>query len=222
MEMSAITAKKTVFLVDDDIAVRRGIAALLLAAGYDTKMFKSGEAFLAALPDLDLDAPVMLADVMLGPVMLVDVCMPGIQGLELPERLNKEGIDLPTIVMTAHGDIPMAVRAMQNGAIDFLQKPFTVDELTAALERAFSFSPCTPVPSQDASPELQRHHQSLTPRENDVFRAIVGGHTNKEIGRILSISPRTVEVHRRKIMAKMRAQNLAELVRMAVALNISD
>ncbi|MBT8472285.1 MAG: response regulator transcription factor [Marinicaulis sp.] len=212
MTDSSITNDRAVFLVDDDVAVRRGVAALLSAAEYETTTFKSGEEFLSALPDLELA----------NAVMLVDVCMPGIQGLELQEQLNKDGVDLPVIVMTAHGDIPMAVRAMQNGAIDFLQKPFTVDEVTTALERALSVSPRRQSPLKDASPELRSHHQSLTPRENDVFREIVGGNTNKEIARILAISPRTVEVHRQKIMSKMEAENLAELVRMAVTLNIGE
>lgn len=210
--MSAISRKGDVFLVDDDAAVQRGVSALLSAADYNTSAFKSAEEFLLKLPDLDLDEA----------VLLIDVCMPGIQGLELQERLRRESVQLPVIVMTAHGDIPMAVRAMQNGAVAFLQKPFTVDEVTTALERALSTSPRTQSPPQGTSPELESCFKSLTSRESDVFREIVSGNTNKEIARILEISPRTVEVHRQKIMAKMKAENLAELVRMAVSLNIGN
>ncbi len=210
MEKPAITPKGAVFLVDDDVAVQRGVAALLKAADYETHVFKSGGEFLERLPELDCN----------NAVMIVDVCMPGIQGLELQEQLNEDGVRLPVIVMTAHGDIPMAVRAMRNGAVDFLQKPFTVDEVTAALDRALA--PSAPQARQFGiapSAHVDRY-QSLTPRENEVFREIVSGATSKEIARILSISPRTVEVHRHKIMTKMKAENLAELVRMAVALGV--
>ena len=212
MEKSTFRRKGVVFLVDDDAAVQRGVAALLSAADYDTSVFNSAEEFLSQLADLALDEA----------VLLVDVCMPGIQGLELQERLKKDGMPLPVIVMTAHGDIPMAVRAMQNGAVDFLQKPFTVDEVTAALDRALTILPNRQSPQQEPSSELLTRYQSLTPREHDVFREIVDGNTNKEIARILQISPRTVEVHRQKIMTKMKAENLAVLVRMAVTLNIGD
>lgn len=212
MEIRAINNCGLVFLVDDDVSVRRGVAALLAAADYETKIFASGDEFLSKLPDLELT----------NAVLLVDVCMPGIQGLELQERLQREGVALPVIVMTAHGDIPMAVRAMQNGAVGFLQKPFTVDEVTNALERALSQPLQTQKATQTASSEMTDNYQSLTPREAEVFREIVAGATNKEIARMLNISPRTIEVHRQKIMTKMKATNLAELVRMAVALNIGN
>lgn len=212
MEKSAITHKGRVFVVDDDSAVQRGVAALLKAAEYETLVFKSAEDFLKRLSDLNLEHAVILAD----------VCMPGIQGLELQEQLKKDSVNLPVIVMTAHGDIPMAVRAMRNGAIDFLQKPFTVDEIVNALERALSIPLPSPKLLQNAPPKLIDRYVSLTPREKEVLREIVNGNTNKEIARILSISPRTIEVHRQKIMAKMNADSLAELVRMAVLLEFSE
>ena len=208
--MSAITPKGTVFLIDDDVSVQRGVAALLKAADYETAVFKSGDEFLKQLPALNLD----------NTVILVDVCMPGIQGLELQEQLNNDRVSLPVIVMTAHGDIPMAVRAMRNGAIDFLQKPFTVDEVTTALDRAFGKVKQRPQKTVNSSSALLDGFRSLTPRETEVFRGIVNGLTNKEIARLLSISPRTVEVHRQKLMTKMNADSLAELVRMAVSLNV--
>lgn len=212
MERSAIAHKGLVFVVDDDSAVQRGVAALLKAAEYEAVVFKSAEDFLTGLPNLDLRNAVMLAD----------VCMPGIQGLELQEQLKKDGVNLPVIVMTAHGDIPMAVRAMRNGAIDFLQKPFTVDEIVTALERALCISLPAPKLSQSAPNDLIDRYKSLTPREKEVLREIVDGNTNKEIARIFSISPRTIEVHRQKIMAKMSADSLAELVRMAVLLEVGE
>jgi two-component system response regulator FixJ len=199
-----------VFLVDDDKAVRRGVGALLAAADYAVNSFESAEDFLASLPALALG----------NAVMLVDVCMPGIQGLELQERLKNQGVQLPVIVMTAHGDIAMAVRAMRNGAVDFLEKPFTVEEVTAALDRALSIARPIPKLANSAPAEMRAHYEALTPRENEVLCEIVNGATNKEIARTLEISPRTVEVHRQNIMQKMHAHSFAELVRMAVALDI--
>ena len=204
--------KGGVFLIDDDAAVRRGVAALLTAADYTVSIFKSGEEFLSEIDSLDIvDA-----------ALLVDVCMPGIQGLELQEQLNRDGVDLPVIVMTAHGDIPMAVRAMRNGAVDFLEKPFTVEEVTTALVRALTISRPFVKAAHMASPELSENYNSLTPRESEVLRDVVGGSTNKEIARSLNVSPRTVEVHRQNMMAKMNAKSFAELVRMAVALDICN
>ncbi len=204
------THSRAVFVVDDDVAVQRGVAALLTAADYAVTIFDSGNDFLSRLGDLDIE----------NAAALVDVCMPGIQGLELQERLNAQGVELPIIVMTAHGDVPMAVRAMQNGAIDFLEKPFTVDEVITALDRALSMARPVPKLVSSASPALRDKFESLTPRETDVFQAIVDGGTNKGIGRSLELSPRTVEVHRHNVMLKMDAGSLAELVRMAVALDI--
>lgn len=198
------------FLVDDDVAVQRGVAALLTAADYAVTIFDSGDDFLSKLDNLDIK----------GAAALVDVCMPGIQGLEVQERLHAQGVELPVIVMTAHGDVPMAVRAMQNGAVDFLEKPFTVEEITNALERAHAMLRPIPKLMSSATPALRDMFQTLTPREHDVFREIVDGSTNKEIARILDLSPRTIEVHRHNIMLKMEAKSLAELVRMAVALDI--
>lgn len=198
------------FLVDDDVAVQRGVAALLTAADYAVTIFDSGDDFLSRLESLNID----------GAAALVDVCMPGIQGLDLQERLNAQGVELPIIVMTAHGDVPMAVRAMRNGAVDFIEKPFTVEEITNALERAHAMLRPIPKLIRSASQALRDKLQSLTPREHEVFQEIVGGSTNKEIARILDLSPRTVEVHRHNIMRKMEAKSLAELVHMAVALDI--
>lgn len=210
MTMQNKTHSRAVFVVDDDVAVQRGVAALLTAADYAVTIFDSGNDFLSRLGDLDIE----------NAAALVDVCMPGIQGLELQERLNAQGVELPIIVMTAHGDVPMAVRAMQNGAIDFLEKPFTVDEVITALDRALSMARPVPKLVSSASPALRDKFESLTPRETDVFQAIVDGGTNKGIGRSLELSPRTVEVHRHNVMLKMDAGSLAELVRMAVALDI--
>ena len=210
MSTQADQNDRRVYLVDDDVAVQHGVSALLAAADYDVVVFGSGDEFLERINEIDLEHA----------VALVDVCMPGIQGLELQEKLYKDGVALPIIVMTAHGDVPMAVRAMRNGAVDFLEKPFTVDEVTAALDRALAMQkPSTPATEKPPA-TLEAKFAELTPRELSVFREIVAGATNKEIARSLDISPRTIEVHRHNIMRKMEAGNLAELVRMAVALNI--
>jgi two-component system, LuxR family, response regulator FixJ len=212
MMQSKATIKGAVYLVDDDAAVRRGVAALLVAADYAVNVFSSAESFLSELGALDINDA----------ALLVDVCMPGIQGLELQEHLNGVGVDLPVIVMTAHGDIPMAVRAMQNGAVDFLEKPFTADEITTSLERAFLISRPIAKLAQCSSPELRANFESLSPREREVLHEVVGGNTNKEIARALGLSPRTIEVHRQNIMSKMHAKSFAELIRMAVTLDIVD
>ena len=201
-------SKGKIYLVDDDPAVRRGVGALLSAADYDVSVFTSGEEFLAALDGLDLK----------GAVLLADVRMPGIQGLELQQRLRDDKVALPVVIMTAHGDIPMAVKAMQNGAASFLEKPFTADEAIAALDRALQ----TPAAaSLSAPPEWVDRYDTLTPREREVMAEIVKGAANKEIARTLDVSPRTVEVHRQKVMSKMEAGGVAELVRMGVALGLA-
>jgi len=198
-----------VFLVDDDPAVQRGVGALLRAADYDVEVFPSGDAFLNAYPSLALE----------GAVLLVDVRMPGIQGLELQAKLASDNAPLPVVVMTAHGDIPMAVKAMQNGAANFLEKPFTADEVTTALDKALTNGPAA---ARTPPPELASRLESLTPREREVMVEIVKGGANKEIARTLDVSPRTVEVHRQKVMSKMEAGSVAELVRMAMALGLID
>ena len=207
---AARISKGKILLVDDDPSVQRGLSALLLAANYDVEIFSSGDDFLARR-DNTLTA---------GAAMLVDVYTPGVQGLELLERLKKEGARLPVVVMTAHGDVPMAVKAMRSGAVDFLEKPFTASEMTTALDRAFSSLQPVEEATSNASIKLQRDYAALTPREREVLREIVCGDTNKEIARKLDVSPRTVEVHRHNIMSKMEAKNFAELVRMAVVLEI--
>lgn len=200
-----------VLLVDDDLAVRRGIGALLVAANYAVLAFQSGDDFLRRRDAMELSKA----------AMLLDVYMPGIHGLDLQKRLKEEGVDLPVIVMTAHGDVPMAVRAMRNGAVDFLEKPFTADEMIGALERAFSQIRSPRGRLKEPPTEVRKNHDSLSAREREVLAGIIEGATNKVLARELNISPRTVEVHRRNIMAKMNADSFAELVRMAVLIDLA-
>ena len=206
--MTAPKVSKRIYLIDDDPAVRHGISALLLAAGYSVTDFASANAFVEQIPRLDLGSAIVLAD----------ICMPGIQGLELQEKLATGHPEARVIVMTAHGDIAMAVRAMRNGAVDFLEKPFSAGEITTALARAFARSPAVPKTVNARSAHAQ-DYDSLTARERDVLWEMIKGNTNKVIARDLCISPRTVEVHRQKVMHKMRAGSFAELVRMAVELD---
>ncbi|MFZ5616295.1 MAG: response regulator transcription factor [Pseudomonadota bacterium] len=199
-----------VCLIDDDAAVQRGVSVLLTAAGYDSSVYGSAEEFLGALPDLDRA----------NSVILVDVCMPGMQGPQLQSRLKADGVAIPLIIMTAHGDIPMATRAMREGAVDFLEKPFTAEELTLALDRAFALSNSHSRVRASAPEDAAQRVNALTPREREVLVAIVDGQSSKLIGRELGLSPRTVEVHRRNIMTKMKASSFAELIRMAVAADL--
>lgn len=201
-----------VYLIDDDAAVQRGVMALLKAAGYSVSSYFSAESFLSALATLPRT----------GVAILLDVCMPGMQGPQLQRRLSADGVAIPVVVMTAHGDVPIAVQAMRDGAVDFLEKPFTAEELTRALDCAFAM---TPLPADSGAPahnEVVKRIEALTPREREVLREIIDGQSNKEIARAFHLSPRTVEVHRRNLMAKMGAGSFAELVRMAVAARFCD
>jgi len=204
--------KGKIFLVDDDPAVRRGVAALLNAAGYQVETFESGDSFMENLDKIKLG----------NAVLLIDVSMPGISGLEVQEKIGERRVSLPAVVMTAHGDIPMAVQAMKNGAVDFLEKPFTIDEISDALDRALARSSTIAKVTLQPSLELKERLDSLTSRERQVLDEIVSGSTNKQIARDLDLSPRTVEVHRQKIMLKMNTKNTAQLVRLAVTLGVCD
>lgn len=207
-----MATKGKIFVVDDDPAVRRGVSALLSAADYQVETFSSGNSFVEQVDSL----------VVANAALLIDISMPGINGLEVQEQLEERRITLPTVVMTAHGDIPMAVRAMKNGAVDFLEKPFTIEEVSDALDRALARSSTIAKVTYHPSQELREKLASLTPRERQVLDEIVTGSTNKQIAKALDLSPRTVEVHRQKIMLKMNTSNTAQLVRLAVTLGVCD
>jgi two-component system response regulator FixJ len=194
-----------VIIIDDDEAVLDSLKELLLAEGFAVATFASARVFLEAHPEV-LDACVV-----------TDVRMPEIDGLELIQALRRRGALPPIIAITGHGDVPIAVRAMKLGARDFLEKPFAPALLVAAIHESFAArAPASGGP--DA--ELARRLQSLTPREREVLEQLVLGHSNKAIGRALAISPRTVEIHRARVMEKMGAGSLSHLVRMAFVAGI--
>lgn len=196
-----------IFVVDDDDAVRASLRAMLETAGYRTTLFDSGIAFLE-FPDTGLGACVVL-----------DVKMPGLDGLEVQRHLADRGAVLPVIVVTGHGDIAMAVQAMRAGAADFLEKPVSRDRLLTSVARAVDMGRNVRHDRQERS-DIGARLDALTQREREILEQLLMGRTNKAVARDLGISPRTVEVHRRNIMTKMGADSLSRLVRMALVAGI--
>ena len=196
-----------IVVVDDDDAVRMSLQALLETAGYRTTQFESGIAFLDSL------------DIRPGACAILDVKMPGLDGLEVQRRLNDRGIALPVVVLTGHGDIATAVQAMRAGAADFLEKPVSRDRLLESVARAIDMG-------RNAQREQQERYaigarlDALTIRERQVLEQLVMGRANKVVAHELGISSRTVEVYRRNVMAKTGAHSLSHLVRMALIAGI--
>jgi FixJ family two-component response regulator len=207
--MNEKTPDPLVFVVDDEPAIRDSLALLLRSVGLPTRTFDSAQAF------LDAFQPVPNA------CLLADVRMPGMSGLELQETLRTRGLKVPVIVLTGHGDIAMAVRAMKAGAADFIEKPYNDQVLIDSVNRALAASR-----SAQGSPPADRagieaRIATLSPREREVMQFVIEGKPNKVIATRLGLSTRTVEVHRAKVMEKMQAASLAELVRMALAAGLS-
>ncbi len=196
-----------VFIVDDDEAIRDSLQVLLEAKGYTVSTYPSAEAFLTVCrPGL-------------AGCGVVDVRMPGMDGLALIERMRAQQVSLPVIIVTGHGDVPLAVRAMKAGATDFVEKPYATDTILEAIRRALAVAGGGR--SDDIVPaEISGRVATLTTREREVLERLVVGSPNKIIAHQLSISPRTVEIHRANLMKKMRAGSLSELVRMALAVGI--
>jgi two-component system response regulator FixJ len=193
----------TVFVVDDDPDVRDSIALLLRSANFGVETFESARAFLES-------------NALARPgCMVVDIRMPDMDGLELQSELTRRRIRLPVIIITGHGDVPLAVRAMKAGAVDFLEKPFDEAHLLASIRRAFAAGAAIQHDARAAEIASARMAQ-LTDREREVLALVVSGRANKEIARELNISPRTIEIHRAHVMEKMEAGSLAELVRLTL------
>jgi FixJ family two-component response regulator len=196
-----MTSKGRVLIVDDDADFRESLAGLLDASGYEAQAFDSAVAFLDHTGTEDALC------------LVSDIRMPGMDGLELQQELNARGSKLPVIIMTGHGDIPLAVRAMRAGAVDFLEKPFDLPVLLGAVERARKRQGDSKTQQLEAIARIE----SLTDREREVLDLLVMGHQNKMIAYKLSISTRTVEVHRSRVMEKTRARSLPELVHLCIA-----
>jgi two-component system response regulator FixJ len=196
----------TVAVVDDDAGVRNAMRSLLKSVGLNCTLFASAQEFLDAWqPSLQ-------------GCLVLDIRMPGMSGLELQQQLNLRGAVIPVIFMTGHGDIPMAVEAMQHGAFDFLQKPFRDQDLLDRIQRAIA-KDAAMRKSLGEHARIRAHLESLTPREREVLDLMTQGKQNKVIGLDLGVSPRTIEIHRARVMEKMNAQSVAELVRMMLDLN---
>lgn len=198
-----MSSSQIVHVVDDDVAVRQSLAFVLSTAGYAVRVHESAVAFLAALPGVRDGC------------VVTDIRMPGMDGLELQRQLRTLKVGLPVIVITGHGDIALAVQAMKAGAVDFIEKPFDDEVLLAAI-RAALVSHVQDVERDARIAEVHRRLESLSDRERDVLEGLVAGKPNKIIAHELGISARTVEVYRANVMTKMRADNLPELVRMAI------
>jgi RNA polymerase sigma factor (sigma-70 family) len=197
----------TIFVVDDDTLVRRSLERLILSVGRRVKTFSTAQEF------LDCQRPD-------GPACIVlDVRMPGLSGLDLQEKLSVSGLDMPVIFVTGHGTVPMSVRAMKAGAIDFLQKPFDDQVLLDAIQLAID-KDRQDREKRTGHQELERRLDSLTPREREVFALVVSGLLNKQIAGELGTSEKTIKVHRARVMQKMQADSLADLVRMGEKLAV--
>ena len=198
-----------VYVIDDDPAMRDSLEFLLGSAGFSVRLFDSAQGFLDELANLDTGC------------VLTDVRMPGIDGMELLRKLNSGARKLPVIVMTGHGDVPLAVEAMKLGALDFLEKPFDDERLIGMIETALAQNE-TGSKSEAQSADMAARVASLTQRERQVMQGLVTGQSNKTIAREYDISPRTVEVYRANVMTKMQAGNLSELVRFAIRAGVIE
>lgn len=194
---------QTVHIVDDDEGVRLSLEFLLESEGLTTVTYASaGELLSSALPPAGC--------------ILTDFHMPGMDGLELQRRLADQGVRLPVIVMTGFADVPAAVRAMKAGAVDFLEKPFAEDQLLHAVRRAL-LENRQALGAVLASERASQLIATLTPREGEVLDLLVAGHSNKEMARVLGTSPRTIDVHRARVLQKLGVESLPDLVRLVLA-----
>ncbi len=199
-----IPAGMVVHVVDDDEAVRRSLALLLVSFGFNAEAYGSAEAVLDALPKLRPGC------------LVIDIRMPGMDELDLQVELTRRGCGLPVVIVTGHADVGLAVRAMKAGALDFIEKPYSEEDILRAVRQALLRT--ADARQSTATAEAARSRiAGLTPRERDVLGRLVDGRPNKVIAHDLGISPRTVEIHRANLMEKLGCRSLAEAVRIAIA-----
>jgi two-component system response regulator FixJ len=203
MRGNSTNARPTIFIVDDDAAVRDALKLLLRSVGQAVETFGSAQEFLDAYAE---DRPGCL---------VLDIRMPGMSGLELQQKLNERHSIIPIIFITGHGDVPMAVEAMQAGAVDFIQKPFRDQDLIDRINQALEKDSSNRAALGERN-DIRRRLETLTPREREVLDLVVHGKANKVIAGDLKLSQRTVEIHRARVMEKMQASSLAHLVRMVL------
>ena len=195
-------AEKIVHVVDDDDSVRRSVGFMLKTSGYNVHSYASGTELLKDVKSLEPGC------------VLLDIRMPGMDGLEVQQALHEKGVTFPVIIMTGHGDVPLSVKAMKAGAVDFIEKPFEKELLLSAVEQGFAAlqrSESAREKAKDANVRLQ----VLTPREREVLDGLAQGLPNKTIAYDLGISPRTVEIHRANLMNKLGVRSLSEALRLA-------
>jgi two-component system response regulator FixJ len=203
MRASVTSQRPTIFVVDDDSAVRDALKLLLRSVGQSVETYGAGSEFLESYSE---DRPGCL---------VLDIRMPGMSGLELQQKLNEKHSILPIIFITGHGDVPMAVEAMQAGAVDFIQKPFRDQDLIDRINQALEKDTSNRAALGERN-DIRRRLETLTPREREVLDLVVHGKANKVIAGDLKLSQRTVEIHRARVMEKMQASSLAHLVRMVL------
>lgn len=203
MRANLTNARPTIFVVDDDSAVRDALKLLLRSVGQAVETYGSAQEFLDAYSEDRAGC------------LVLDIRMPGMSGLELQQRLNERHSILPIIFITGHGDVPMAVEAMQAGAVDFIQKPFRDQDLIDRINQALEKDSSNRAALGERN-DIRRRLETLTPREREVLDLVVHGKANKVIAGDLNLSQRTVEIHRARVMEKMQASSLAHLVRMVL------
>lgn len=207
--MDEAPGRGTVFVIDDDDALRDSVCQLVEVHGFQVRAFASARAFLGCAPVLSRGC------------ILLDIRLPDLSGLEVMMEMKGLGVKFPTIIMTAYADVALAVKAMKAGAIDFIEKPFREETLLESIHAALALG-AESVRQQLQNEEIASRLDRLTPREKQVLMMVVAGEQNKHIARVLGISPRTVEIHRSRVMEKTKARNLSDLIRMTLAIDLGD